>query len=263
MRKGKKAVLSVMIFAMAFGLTACGKSKEEYFAERMEEMGGSLNVSEDDENAQQIKDLMDGLAEDFANQKVEEKKKKEVSFGTWEGKVYTNKYVGLTAEFGPDWTISSAEELQAITDETETILKDSDIGGYLRQLDFVRDMMVENVDDFTTVNITYTKMTKQEQEQYAKKTEKEIVQATASSVELVADAYKQMGMTVKSTSVKEVYFLGERRTAHHMCLDYFGTPYYVLQFYDYHSGEYATLLTVASFHNDKTMELLNLFTKCE
>ena len=139
----------------------------------------------------------------------------------------------------------------------------SNIGKYLKGMDFFRDMMVENVDDLTSVNITYTKMSKTEQEQYAKKTEREIVQATANGVELVADAYKQMGMTVKSTSVKEVYFLGEMRSAQHLSLDYMGTPYYALQLYDYHSGEYATLLTVSSFNEDKTLELLNLFTKCE
>lgn len=263
MRKGLKVTAVALVLVAALGCTACGKSKEDYFAERMEAMGGSLNLSEDDENSQQVKDLMDGLAEDFANQKVEEKQKKEVSFGTWTGKTYTNKYLGLTANFDSDWTVYSAAELQQLTGETIDALSDSAIGGYLQKMDVVKDMLVENMGDLTTVNITYTKMSKSEQENYAKKTEREIVQSTIDGVGLLRDAYAQMGMTLKLTTAKDVFFLGETRTAQYMYLDYMGTPYYVLQIYDYHTGDYATAITVASFNQDKTLELLNLFTKYE
>ncbi len=268
MRKGRNVTVVVLLLLAAFGLTACGKSKEDYFAERMEAMGGSLELSDENENSQQMKDLMDGLAEDFSNQEVEsenEKKtgKKEVSFGVWEGKVYTNKYLGLTGEFDSDWFIYSAAELQQMTGATMDELADSKIGDYVKTMDVVKDMMVENERDLTSINITYTKMTRQEQENYAKKTEKKIVQETVDSIGVLGDAYEQMGMTIKAASAKELYFLGEKRTAQYMYMDYMGTPYYVLQIYDYQIGEYATVITVASFKQDKTLELLDLFTKYE
>lgn len=268
MRKGRKVTVAAVILLTVLGLTACGKSKEDYFAERMEAMGGSLDVSGESENSQQMKDLMDGLAEDFANQKAEIKEdkksgKKEVSFGTWEGKVYTNKYMGLTAKFDSEWTIYSAADLQQINGEAGDILEASSIGKYLDSVDFFKDMMVENVKDLSTVNITYMKMAEQEREESAKLTEKEIVQKTVDGMGYVTDAYAQMGMTIRASLAKEVYFLGERRTAQYMLLDYMGNPYYTLQLYDYHSGEYATVFTVASFNEDKTLELLDMFSACE
>lgn len=268
MRKGMKVTIAAVFMLAALGLTACGKSKEEYFAERMEEMGANLNLSGDDEESQQIKDLMDGLAEDFANQEVEIKDnqksgKKEVSFGTWEGNVYTNKYMGLTAEFDSDWIIYSSEELQQVTGEAGNILESSNIGKYLEGADFFKDMMVENINELSSINITYMKMGKQEREESAKLTEKEIVQKTVDGMGYVTDAYAQMGMVLKASSAKDVYFLGEKRTAQYMYLDYMGNAYYTLQLYDYHSGEYATVFTVSSFNEDKTTELLKLFTKCE
>ena len=263
MRKGKKVVLSVMILAMAFGMTACGKSKEEYFAERMEEMGGSLNVSGEDENSQQIKDLMDGLAEDFANQKVEEKKKVKNPAGVWEGNTYTNEYLGFTVEFGPEWETYTAEEINQREDTVGGLLTNSGLGGLMEEADFFEDMLVENRNDMSSMNVYFIKMTKEQQEERKNQTERQSVLNGIESKGALKDLYASMGLEIQTLTAKDVYFLGEKRTVQYMAIIENGTPYYSLQIFDYHSGAYASVMTIACYNEDKTTELLNLFTKCE
>ncbi len=263
MRKGKKIVWSVVMLAMALSMAACGKSKEDYFAERMEEMGGSLNVSEDDENAQQIKDLMDGLAEDFANQKVEEKKKVTDPAGVWEGNTYTNEYLGLTVEFGPEWETYNAEEILQREDTVGGMFNSSGLGDLMEEADFFEDMLVENRNDMSSMNVYFIKMTKEQQEERNNQTERQIVLEGIEDKSALKDIYAGVGMEIQTLTAKDVYFLGEKRTVQYMHIDYNGTPYYAIQILDYHSGDYASSMTIACYNEDKTEELLNLFTKCE
>ena len=264
MRKSKKVVFAGLLAIAVLGCGACAKSSEEYIAERLAEMNGGTPAGQVSEEEQQAKDVVMGMIEDLPAVKEEQKNKKEkASFGTWEGQTYTNEYLGLICTFDSDWMIYSASELQEIDSSVEDMLEQTDIAKYLEDMMFFKDMMAENAKELTSVNITYSKMSAQEKEHYAKLTEKEIVNKTTGSMELLGDTYEQMGMTLKNDSVKDIYFLGEMRTVQYLHFDYMGTPYYAVQIYDYHSGDYATVLTLSSFMEDKTTELLNMFAKCK
>lgn len=264
MRRGKKVTVLAALLVLVMGCAACAKSSEDYIAERLEQMNSQTIASGDEEAVQTTTEIMEDIMENVS--KVEEKtpvEKKELSVGTLENGVYTNEYLGLTCTFDSNWMFYSAEELQEMTGAVVELLGDTSISDYLEKMDYFMDMKAENINDLTTVNVTYTKMTEQEQKKYAKLTEKEIIEKTLSSLDYVADSYSQMGMTIKSKEAKNVFFLGESRTAQYMHCDYMGTPYYTLQIYDYHIGEYATVVTLASYDADRTLELLSLFTKYE
>lgn len=60
-----------------------------------------------------------------------------------------------------------------------------------------------------------------------------------------------------------VKYSGEERDVIYMACDVNGVPYYGIQLFDYSLGDYAVTLTVTSFVEDKTEELLTLFSKYE
>lgn len=258
MKWGKKTVIITMLFALTVGCAACGKSREDYIKDRLGEMMADSELSESNEG------MLDELLEELSD--LEEKKKaekKEVSFGKIENGVYSNAYMGLSCYLDTDWEYYSASELQDMEGVALDALKGSELEKFVEKAEYVMDMKAECVKDMTTINVVYTKLSKQEQARYDGLSDKEIVEKTLSGIDLVADSYAQAGMTVKSATEKTVYFLGEKRTALYMISEAMGTSYYTLQLYDYHTGEYATSLTLASFGQDKTMELLNLFSKYE
>ena len=58
-------------------------------------------------------------------------------------------------------------------------------------------------------------------------------------------------------------FLGEERCAMRTSATIQGVNYYILQVYDYHLGQFGVTLTVGSYVEDKTEELLDLFYAVE
>ena len=63
-------------------------------------------------------------------------------------------------------------------------------------------------------------------------------------------------------SVK-VSFLGQERTALKTEYTMEGVPYYTLQLFDFDLGQYSITLTLASFVEDNTADLLDLFYAVE
>ena len=258
----KKALVLATSIAMLMGCAACGKSSMDIIEEQMAAMESGGDSSEGNDTVSNSYEILEEMMKSTPTPTLKPVKK-ETAVGKMENGVYTNSYLGLQCTFDSDWVFYSAAELQEITGAAMELLEESSVAEYLEDMEYFMDMKAENVDDLTTVNVTYTKMSKQDRERYAELTEKEIVERTLASIDAVADSYAQAGMTIKSKEARTIYFLGESRTAQYMYSDYMGTPYYTLQIYDYHTGDYATVVTLASYGQDKTMELLNLFTKYE
>ena len=121
-------------------------------------------------------------------------------------------------------------------------------------------MLAENVSDMTTINVLFQKLSLQERLVYSAMDEKEILELTLEqSEEMLQEAYAQMGIEVEGFEIVSVSFLGEERTALKMTSQLQGVPYYTLQIYDYDLGEYSATTTLASFNEDNTESLLDLF----
>ena len=76
-------------------------------------------------------------------------------------------------------------------------------------------------------------------------------------------SYENAGILVESMSTKAVTFLGEDRTALYTVATVQEIPYYVLQLYDFHLGQFSITTTVGSYYTDNTESLLELFFPAE
>lgn len=199
----------------------------------------------------------DTAAEDTAEEDPEDRPLK---LGRAEGNVYTNEYIGYACELDADWVIYPAEELQELPDNISEALSDTEAGDVLEGVQQITDMLAENVSDMTTINVLFQKLSLQERLVYSAMDEKEILELTLEqSEEMLQEAYAQMGIEVEGFEIVSVSFLGEERTALKMTSQLQGVPYYTLQIYDYDLGEYFATTTLASFNEDNTESLLDLF----
>ena len=80
---------------------------------------------------------------------------------------------------------------------------------------------------------------------------------------MLEEAYAQAGMTLISMEKVSVEFVGETHFAIRSALTVQEVPYYVLQLFDFHLGEYAVTTTLASYVEDNTDSLLDLFYPLE
>lgn len=182
-----------------------------------------------------------------------------LSLGRMEGGVYTNEYVGYTCTLDDNWTFYSADELQQIPSSVADMMEGSELGAALEGVQQFTDMMAENVNDLTTMNVLYQKLSLQERLAYAVLNEDEIADATLAQKDMLVEAYESAGMTVISMEKTTVTFMGEERTAIKGEFTIQDVPYFTLQLFDYHLGEYAVTTTLASYVEDTTTSLLDLF----
>ena len=127
----------------------------------------------------------------------------------------------------------------------------------------IMDMKAENAQDLTTINVLYTKLGLEERLAYMVLSEEAFVDAVLAQKDTLIQGYAQAGIDVSSMEKTQVTFLGEAHYAVHTEAATQGVPYYILQVFDYTLGPYGVTLTLSSYVEDITQELLNLFYSLE
>lgn len=185
-----------------------------------------------------------------------------VSLGRMVGGIYENAYVGYGCTLDENWEYYTAEELQDLSDLTQEMLQDTELMGEKHQQ--LLDMVAENATDLTSVNIVYSYTSLQDRLASALFTEEQYVDGVLGMKDQMADAYAQSGITLHTMEKKQVSFLGQERWAIHSDATIAGDgadiPYYILQLFEKRpNGSYLVTLTLASYMEDNTESLLDLF----
>lgn len=192
-----------------------------------------------------------------------------VTLGTIEDGEYKNMYadfagplmngfLGFGCEFDEQWKIYSAEGLQELPDHVKAVLEGSDWEGTASQTEQFWDMQAENVSELTTVNVMYTGLgTNYSSFKYVNE-DRGIEMVLAQESALVA-VMENAGYTDIKIEKVSVNFLGEEHAAIKTYAKMQGVDYYTLQVFDYNSGPYSVTLTAASFIEDKTQDVLDMF----
>lgn len=186
-----------------------------------------------------------------------------LSLGRMEGGIYTNEYVGYACALDSNWSFLSAEELQQIPSTVSDLISGSELAEALGDTAQFTDMMAENINDLTTMNVLYQKLSLQERLAYAALSEADVVDATLTQKDMMIAAYQQAGILVASMEKVTVTFMGEERTAIYTVASVQDVPYYLLQFFDFRLGAYAVTTTLASYVEDNTAALTELFYRLE
>lgn len=182
-----------------------------------------------------------------------------VSMGRLVGGVYSNSYTGYACELNTNWEFYSAEELQDMPQNVAEMMGDSELLDDETVLSQFTDMMAENVEELVTINVLYQKLSLDERLGYAMMGEKELLEAMLGERGAMEAAYANAGILVDNMETVTINFLGEERVAMHTEASIQGVPYYTLQLFDFDLGAYGVTLTLASFAEDNTMSLADLF----
>ena len=254
----KRMICLILALILTFGLTACGGSKEPVDQKPVENQSTAAPTQASTEAPTEA--ATEAPTEAPTESPVADK---ELSIGTVEGNVYTNRYLGIGCTLDSSWTLKSAQELQQLPADVADLFSGSELGDKLADVQQLTDMLAENVTDMSTMNVLYTKLTMQQRLLYAIMTDEQVVDATLEQKDVMAETYAQAGMTVKSMEKVTVTFLGEDRVALYTVMDAYGMNYYVLQLFDYGLGEFGGTITLGSFGEDKTSDMLDLFYKVD
>lgn len=244
----KKILALVLALVMVLAMLAGCSGKEDDVA------GQITPVEQETEASSQITPAEDPEAEEPAEENAG-------ALGRIEGGIYTNTYAGFGCELDANWVYYSADELQTLPADVSELFADTELGENAANYTQISDMMAENANDMTSMNVLYTKMGMQERLLFATLSEEDTIDLTLDQKDQMIAAYEQSGMENVTMEKVKVTFLGEEHTAAKTHATIQGIDYYILQIIDYQCGSYGVTLTVSSFMEDKTEDLLGLFFK--
>ena len=190
---------------------------------------------------------------------VPEVTERQMTLGRVEDGVYTNTYAGIGCRLGEGWDWATAQELQELSREVKEALEGTAVGSTIQDGTQVYDMQAQNVEALTTTNVVFTKLSAKERLAYALMSDEDLIQSNLEQKDALIESYAKAGIMVTSMEAVQVSFLGESRTALRTQSTYQGVAYYMLQVFDYRLGEFGMTLTVGSFQEDHTQELLALY----
>ena len=172
-----------------------------------------------------------------------------LSLGRLEGGTYINEYTGYGCTLDSNWTIMSAEELQQMPELAKEAMSGSELAEAIDSMAQFTDFMAENADELLTFNVLYQKVSMEERLANALVSEEALINGILDMQDQMIDAYAQAGIT----------FLGETRTALHTVTNIDGIPYFLLQIYNHQLGSHTVTLTLGSYLEDNTTQMLDLF----
>ena len=190
---------------------------------------------------------------------VPEVTERQMTLGRVEDGVYTNTYAGIGCRLGEGWDWATAQELQELSREVQEALEGTAVGSTIQDGTQVYDMQAQNVEALTTTNVVFTKLSTKERLAYALMSDEDLIQSNLEQKDALIESYAKAGIMVTSMEAVQVSFLGQSRTALRTQSTYQGVAYYMLQVFDYRLGEFGMTLTVGSFQEDHTRELLELY----
>lgn len=181
--------------------------------------------------------------------------KKELSLGQLENGSYRNNYTGYGFDLGDDWIFHGAQELEGIDWDA----MEGEISEQMEGRDQFTDFLAENPEALTTINLVYTAQSGAEQVGNRFLTDEERADSVLAQRPAIEEAYIQVGITVEDMEKVQVTFLGRptwgvKTTAKVEDLDY-----YILQTFGNSADVFCTVLTCASFGEDRTEQLLKMF----
>jgi hypothetical protein len=182
-----------------------------------------------------------------------------LALGVVDGNTYTNTYAGVGITFPEGWYMLPAEELQAMPENIRDMMEGTELGDVMQSYQQFTDMFAENVDELVNINILFQKMSMQERAAFMLLTEDQIADETMKQKDMLFESYAAAGINASSMEKMTVTFLGEEHVAIKTVAETQGVPYYILQVFNYHLGEYSVVITMASFVDDNTEAMLDLF----
>ena len=186
-----------------------------------------------------------------------------LALGIVEGNTYTNTYAGFGCTLDSNWVIYPADQLQELPEITQQMVEGTELEAALANVTQFTDMYAENVELLATANVLFQKLEMSQRLAYSVMDEKAVLEATLQQKDLMIEAYAQGGIMVESMEMVEVTFLGQTHWALKTVATNQGAPYYCLQLFDFWLGQYSMTLTLASFVEDQTAGMLELFHSVE
>lgn len=231
----KKLLALLLALVMVLSLAACAEEEEESSSRRRKQKETTTEVTEDTAELEETEEVTE----------AETEPEELDPFGTVDGQVYENAYLGFGIELDPDWSIATQEEA------AQMVGVGADVMGIDEQLakGIYCDLYALTADN-TSLNI----MLQQENVNTRAFTDEEIMENT---LEVTVSQFEGMGMTDIQTKIGEVEF-AERDCAVVALMGSMGDVTLYMGQVMWREGDYIAIITVSARDSDN-LDVMDTF----
>lgn len=177
----------------------------------------------------------------------------EPQLGSYENGVYSNPYIGIQCTVDQEWYVYNREEMAQLNGLVLDTMTDKDLVEQLKNADVAYLFYAMKDEGLISMNITLEKLNLVngillDEKAYAK-----------ASVQQLPAALESMGMTGVTAKEEVFSFAGQEHAGVSVYGNYSGVDFYE-KLICIKAGEYMAVVTVASYTEDLTGELLNHFS---
>lgn len=173
--------------------------------------------------------------------------------GSYENGVYSNSYIGIKCTVDQEWYVYNNEEMAQLNGLVLDTMTDEDLVEQLKNADVAYLFYAMKNDGLISMNITMEKLNLVsgillDEKSYAK-----------ASVQQLPAALESMGMTDVTAQEEMFTFAGQEHAGISVHSTYSGVDFYE-KLICIKAGEYMAVITLASYGEDVTSELLNYYS---
>ena len=181
---------------------------------------------------------------------------KEFSLGTVSGNHYENDFVGIQCDLDSDWVIYDEEGISKLTGALYDSFTEEEAKKMVEESGSAMIFYAENPNNFSTINITVSDT---ESYSMAMGDHKKLIDTM---VEQMPELLEQSYMTDVSCTAETFSFCGEDNYGIYTTASVYELPLFERQVILV-EGTYSITLTVCAYHQDTTMELMDLIRPYE
>lgn len=264
----KRLLSLILALMMVFSLVACGDAgyveNDDDDEDQVQDATGNAGAAvtpEDSEatNSAEGETTAPTEPQPTEPQPTEPEESTGSSLGIWNGNTYTNEYAGFQITFDENWTYMTANELQEMPDTIQGMIDDTILGQLMTSFVQFTDMNANNNTTGNGTNIVYQEIPTAQKDLLSGYSDEEIIDFQLLSKELLKETYAAMGIEVTTMEKTTVNFLGKTVYALKTTASYMGLDVYMVQLTWYNLGDWSVSLTITTYINDATQEVLNMY----
>ena len=184
---------------------------------------------------------------------------KEFSLGTVNGNSYENDFVGIRCDLPQAWTIYDEAQLAKMIGLISDTFTEGDFEDLVEETGSSIIFYAENTSTLSSINITVADT---ESYDLAMSDHKKLVDAMVEQMPEMMEQTYSTNITDINVEADTFSFCGEDTYGTYITASVYGAPIFQRQVIAV-EGTYNITLTVCSYYEDSTMELLELFTAYE
>lgn len=239
-----------LILCLSFVMTAAGCGDKEDVRGTVEaSVTEAAETTTAQNNDDSTAETTAALEEETSEEEAEEEN---FSFGAVNSNIYENKFIGIGCKLDSNWTFYDDEQIKQINNISADVL-DEDIADMINSADIIYDMYASYSDGLSNININLENIGALQYVSF------DVAENYEKAGSVLRDSYENMGYSIDRMEPVKIEIDGKEFDGMNVQASSDSLVMYQTLFGTKCGGKYVASITVTSFNEDITQDIVDTF----